>query len=106
MREKLEQMILEKMEKGLLDGMVGNDFIPSGCKTIHRKIIKDGIPQILKMGPDSKYFDNKENIRVAGKVTKKLLNSVTEKLEFIQKYGWLMNDPDAKAYSALFKKRK
>lgn len=105
--DELEKIILEKMNKGLLDGVVGNDFATgSYAKVTFRKIIKDGIPQILRFGSDSKFFDNKENIRVAGKQSVQLLETVAEKLSFLQKYGWLIDDPDVKAYSALFKTKK
>jgi len=102
--EKLEKIVLEKLNKGLLDGTVGNNFVTGDyAKVTFRKIIKNGIPQILRLGADSKFFDNKENIRVPGKESVQLFETLAEKLIFIQKYGWLINDPDIKAYSALFK---
>lgn len=105
--DELEKTILEKLNKGLLDGIVGNDFVTGDyAKVTFRKIIKDGIPQILRFGADSKFFDNKENIRVPGKKSVQLLETVPEILDFLKKYGWLMNDPDVKAYSALFKPKK
>lgn len=105
--DELEKIILEKLNKGLLDGIVGNDFETGDFKRVTvRKIIKDGIPQILRFGADSKYFDNKENIRVPGKKSVQLFETIAEKLDFLKKYGWLINDPDVKAYSALFKPKK
>nr|WP_024835457.1 hypothetical protein [Clostridium sp. 12(A)] len=104
---ELEKVILEKLSKGLLDGMIGNEFITGDhAKVGFQKIIKDGIPQIIRRGADSKFFNNKENVRVAGKVVKELFDTSAKKLLFLQKYGWLMNDVDVKAYSALFKPKK
>ncbi|MVB09541.1 hypothetical protein CAFE_01970 [Caprobacter fermentans] len=105
--DELEKIVLEKLNKGLLDGIVGNDFVTGDyAKVTFRKIIKDGIPQILRFGADSKFFDNKENVRVSGKESVQLFKTVIEKLGFIKKYGWLIDDPDVKAYSALFKPNK
>lgn len=105
--DDLEKIVLEKLNKGLLDGVVGNDFTTGNyAKVTFRKVIKDGIPQILRLGADSKFFDNKENIRVAGKKSVQLLETVAEKLSFLRKYGWLIDDADVKAYSALFKPKK
>jgi len=107
MKDELEQIVLEKLNKGLLDGLVGDDFVTGDyAKVTFRKIIKDGIPQILRFGAESKYFDNKENIRLPGKESVQLLETIAEKIEFLKKFGWLINDPDVKAYSALFKPKK
>lgn len=104
---ELEKVILEKLSKGLLDGMIGNEFITGDhTKVGFQKIIKDGIPQIVRHGADRKFFNNKENVRVAGKVVKELFDTSAKKLLFLQKYGWLMNDADVKKYSALFKPKK
>lgn len=104
---ELEKIVLEKLSKGLLDGVVGKDYHTGGYSTVtFRKIIKDGVPQIIRMGADSKYFDNKESVKVVGKQTVQLIESVADKLEFLRKYGWLMDDPDVKAYSAFFKPKK
>lgn len=107
MKDELEKIVLEKLNKGLLDGLVGDDFVTGDyAKVTFRKIIKDGIPQILRFGAESKYFDNKENIRLPGKESVQLLETIAEKIEFLKKFGWLINDPDVKAYSALFKPKK
>ena len=105
--KELEKTVLEKLEKGLLDGVVGYDFETGNyAKVTFRKIIKNGVPQILRFGADTKYFDNKETVRAAGKQSAQLFKTVAEKLNFLQRFGWLMNDPDVKAYSALFKPKK
>lgn len=105
--EVLEKTVLNKLNNGLLDGVVGDDFITGDhAKVTIRQIIEHGVPQTLRFGPGSKYFDNKETVRVAGNVTRKIFESVAEKLLFLQKFGWLIDDPDVKAYSALFKPKK
>ena len=104
---ELERTVLDKLSSGVLDGVVGDDFITGNhAKITIRKIVENGIPQILRYGADSRYFDNKENVRISGNVTKKLFETVAEKLQFLQKFGWLMDDPDVKAYSSLFKPTK
>lgn len=106
-KKELEKIVLEKLDKGLLDGVVGNDFVTGDyAKVTFRKIIKDGVPQILRFGADRKFFNNKENIRIPGKESVQIFKTVSEKLWFLQKFGWLMDDPDVKAYSALFKPKK
>lgn len=101
---ELENIIIEKLNKGLLDGPVGPDFNTGGHAIVTiRKFIVDGIPQIIRFGADRKYFDNKETIKIAGQKTVQLFESVADKLQFFQKYGFLLNDSDVKAYSALFK---
>lgn len=105
--KELEKIVLKKLEDGILDGIVGNDFNVGDYATVtYRKIIEDGIPKILRMSPDSKFFNNKENVKIAGKVTEEVFKTIPEKLSFLQKYGWLLDDPDVKAYSALFKPKK
>ena len=104
---ELEKLVLEKLDKGMLDGVVGKDYNTGGYATVtFRKAIINGIPQIIRFGADRKYFDNKETVKVAGKQTVQLIEEVADKLAFLQKYGWLIDDPDAKAYSAFFKPKK
>ena len=87
-----------------MDSVVG-DIWEGGsyAKVTTVKIIKDGIPQIVRYGAGSKHFDNKETVREAGKTTVQLFQTAAEKLAFMQKFGFLMNDPDVRAYSARFK---
>ncbi|MBQ9265162.1 MAG: hypothetical protein IJ189_13270 [Clostridia bacterium] len=103
----LEKTILEKLSSGQLDGVVGNDLITGDhAKVTIRTVIINGIPQILRFGPDHKYFDGKENIHVDGKKTIQLFETVADKLKFLQKFGWLLSDSDVKKYSAMYKPKK
>lgn len=105
-RTKEEKLLLTKLASGTLDGLVGNELFTSGGSTIW-KSIKNGIPGNYKQGPGGKFFDGKEKIHYSG-VLHTLQEWVTddEKLEFLQRFGWLMNDSDVKAYSAKFKPKK
>lgn len=94
---------MKKLASGVLDGFVGNDLTTSGGSTIW-KTIKNGVPVMFKQGPTKRFFNGKENERIEG-VLHTLQEWITDedKLEFLRKFGWLMNDPDVKAYSAKFK---
>lgn len=100
---KEEKNLLKKLASGVLDGFVGNDLTTSGGSTIW-KTIKNGVPVMFKQGPTKRFFNGKENECIEG-VLHTLQEWITDedKLEFLRKFGWLMNDPDVKAYSAKFK---
>ena len=105
--KKIEKLLLEKLEKGELDGQVGNTFVTGFHKKVYLdKLIIKGIPTFRRTGESSKFFDGKENVRIPGKVVDTVCNTVSEKLNFLQKYGWLMKDPDVVKYSAQFKPKK
>ena len=62
---------------------------------------------MFKQGPSRKFFNGKENERIEGVLhTLQEWSTDTEKLEFLRKFGWLMNDADVKKYSAKFKPKK
>ena len=98
-----EMYLLQKLSSGILDGIVGNDLYTSGGSRVWKAII-DGIPRQYKEGPGSRFFDGKENEYIPG--VRHVLDewlSDEEKLDFLRKFGWLMDDPDVNAYSAKFK---
>ena len=101
-----EKKLLQKMASGALDGLVGDNITTSGGSTVW-KSIKNGLPAMFKQGPGGKLFNGKENERYEG-VLHTLQKWVTddEKLQFLRKFGWLMQDTDVKAYSAKFKPKK
>lgn len=105
-RSKEEKRLLGKLLSGALDGIVGNDLTTSGGSTI-RTVIKNGIPTRYKQGPGGKFFNGKENERYEG-VLHTLEEWITDdqKLDFLQKFGWLIKDDDARTYSAKFKPKK
>ena len=100
-----KKCLLEKLSSGGLDGMVG-DLWYSGKSTCWREI-ENGIPAEYRQGPGGKFFDNRENEHYAG-VRHLIKKWVTdeERLEFLRKYGWLMNDEGVVAYSAKYKPHK
>lgn len=101
-----EKKLLQKMASGALDGFVGDNITTSGGSTVW-KSIKNGLPAMFKQGLGGKFFNGKENERYEG-VLHTLQKWVTddEKLQFLRKFGWLMQDTDVKAYSAKFKPKK
>ena len=101
-----EKSLLAKLASGLLDGPVGRDLETSGGSTVWTRI-KDGKPARLKEGPTTRFFNGKENEDIPGK--RHILeewDTDDEKLAFLQKFGWLMADDDARSYSAKFKPKK
>ena len=103
---KEEKNLLQKLASGALDGIVGNDLTTPGGSTVW-KMISNGIPAMFKQGPGGKFFNGKENIRYEGVLhTLQEWTTDEEKLQFIQKFGWLMEDADVKKYSAKFKPKK
>jgi len=102
-----EKGLLAKLASGALDGMVGNEKTYSGYKNVYcGKYIKDGVPVSYRQGESSRFFNGKKNERIPGSRTEERYDTDDRKLEFIQKYGWLTDDDDAKAYSAKYKPKK
>lgn len=99
--------MLDKLNTGELDGPVGREYVYHGYKDItYGKYIKDGIPVSYREGESSKFFNGKENERIPGKREEQHYTSDIAKLQFLQKYGWLLNDTDVQIYSAKFKPEK
>lgn len=98
-----EKELLQKLSSGELDGLVGNVVFTTGNSSVWTEI-RDGNPVRYKQGPGGKFFDGKENVRYEG--VKHLLEewkTDDEKLAFLQKYGWLIENDDVKNYSSKFK---
>lgn len=99
-----EKHLLEKLESGKLDGFVGDERVYRGYKKVYcGKYIKDGVPVSYRQGEDSRFFNGRENENIPGKREEEHFDTDDRKLEFIQKYGWLIDDDEVKAYSAKFK---
>ena len=97
-----ELNLLAKMESGALNGLVGDTW-QAGKSTCWR-VIEDGIPREYKRGPGGKFFNGKENERYSGVLHLECeWHSDELKIAFLRTYGWLMSDPDVRAYSAKFK---
>ena len=95
-----EKHLLNKLESGALDGFVGDERVYRG------KYIKNGEPVSYRQGEDSRFFNGRENEQIPGKREEEHFDTDDRKLEFLQKYGWLIDDEEVKAYSAKFKPSK
>lgn len=99
-----ERALLAKLESGALDGMVGDEREYRGYRSVYcGKYIMDGIPVSYRQGQSERFFNGRENERIPGKREEERYDTAGRKLEFLQRYGWLMDDPDVCAYSAKYK---
>ena len=99
-----ELILLERLNARELDGRVGDTYPDNGYgSSLWFEIIK-GIPMQMKLGPGGKFFNNKENERWESEPKiKHRYRTNDEKLLFLRKYGYLMNDQAVKDYSAKYK---
>ena len=99
-----EKGLLAKIESGVLDGMVGDERAYVGHKNVYcGKYIKDGEPVSYRKGESSRFFNGKENEKIPGKIIEERYDTDDKKLEFLQRYGWLIDDEDTRAYSRRYK---
>ena len=88
-KEQLEEIILQKLNAGKLDGQVGGDF--PALKETYRRLIRNGVPQRVSICPNHP------------EVVERKYETTEEKLEFLCSAGWMMDDPDVNLYSSLYK---
>ena len=105
-RDKMTQeelTLLKRLSSGELDGVVGDEFVTSGGSSIWKRIV-GGVPMQTRQGPGGRSFNGRESERFDGvfRVTHRW-ESDEEKLEFLQKYGWLMKDKEAQNYSSRYR---
>lgn len=104
---KEERNLLDKLASGLLDGMVGDEREYRGYKSVYcGKYIKDGIPISYRQGASERFFNGRENERIPGKHEEERYDTDERKIEFLQRYGWLIDDEEVRTYSAKFKPKK
>ena len=102
-----ELNLLAKLASGALDGMVGDERVYHCYKSIYcGKYIKDGVPVSYRQGESERFFNGRENERIPGKREEERYDTEDRKLEFLQRYGWLMDDEEVRTYSANFKPKK
>ena len=102
-----EDNLLLRLASGELDGMVGNERTYGTYKHVHcGKYIKDGEPIAYRRGEAERFFDGKETEKIPGKLEENHFDTDTRKLEFLQRYGWLIDDEEVRAYSAKFKPKR
>lgn len=99
-----ERNLLEKLASGVLDGVVGREKVYAGYKNVYcGKYIKDGEPISYREGESNRFFNSAENEWISGKREEYHYDTDDRKLEFLQRYGWLMDDEAVRTYSAKFK---
>ena len=99
-----ERRLLAKLASGVLDGMVGDEREYKNYTSVFcGKYIMDGEPISYRQGESTRFFIGKENKRILEKREEEHFNTDEKKLQFLQRYGWLMNDEDVCAYSAKYK---
>lgn len=99
-----EKSLLAKLASGLLDGMVGDEREYRGYRSVFcGKYIQDGEPVSYRQGASSRFFNGEENEIIPGRREEEHFDTDDRKLEFLQRYGWLTDDDEVKAYSAKYK---
>lgn len=101
-----ERNLIDRFKNGEFNGIVGDFFGTNGGSTVWTEI-RDGKATRYKEGPSKRFFNGKENERTGGALHV-LAEWATDAqiLEFLQKFGWLLTDKAANAYSAKFKPKK
>jgi hypothetical protein len=95
------------LASGILNGMVGDEREYRGYKNVYcGKYIKDGKPVSYRQGQSERFFNGRENENISGKRKEEHFDTDEKKLEFLQRYGWLIDDEDVRSYSAEFKSKK
>ena len=99
-----EKNILAKLASGVLDGVVGNELECGDYNKVYvGKYIKDGVPVSYREGEGSRFFNGKENEYIPGKRVEESYDTDEKKLNFMKKFGWLVDDEDTKNYSSKYK---
>ena len=100
--EELE--LLSRLKSGELDGPVGDVCLDNGHGSTVWREIKNGIPIQMKIGPGGKFFNNEENEHWNSEPRVDYRWQTDDaKLFFLRRYGYLMNDPFVKVYSAKYR---
>ncbi len=104
MMSEEEKNLLSRLATGEFDGPVGDIREYGVHKTVYcGKCISGGIPISFREGASERFFNGKENERIPGRRTEERYETDDRKLEFLQRYGFLMNDAAVQEYSAKFK---
>ena len=99
-----ELILLERLKSRELDGRVGDTYHDNGYGSSLCFEINHGVPVQVQLGPGGKFFNNEENEHWSSepKIVHRYLSD-DEKILFLRRYGWLMNDSAVKDYSAKYK---
>lgn len=94
-RSSMEKQLLERLNNGLLDGLIGSGF-NMGTLTSHA-LIENGRPMLVK------YLTEKGPVKEA-MVVEKEFETDEGKLWFLRNHGWKMEDVHAQLYSRIYKR--
>lgn len=103
-----ERKLLEKLSSGVLDGMVGDERVYRVYRSVYcGKEIRNGVPIFYRQnGSSSEMPVGKKTIQAFPEREEDIFDTDERKLEFLQRFGWLMDDEDVKAYSAKYKPKR
>lgn len=101
-----EQKLLDMLAGGVLDGSVG-DVREYHCyhSVRCRMVIRNGVPIICRQNERNGTFCSKAGISYPDGYQEDAFDTAERKLEFLQRFGWLIDDEAVKAYSAKYKSR-
>ena len=96
--------LLDKLRSGDLNGKFCEPLLDNGYGSSIQLEVRDGIPVQVKCGPSGKFFNGKENEpwKSVPRVNIKWRTD-DQKLFFLQKYGFLSDDEEVRAYSNKYK---
>ncbi len=89
---EIEQKLLDKLKKGLLDGVIPGDFHWKAQGRVCRMIIVGGIPYYIS-------FMEQPDASNMTFVVEQHYETDEMKLWFLKMHGWAMNDPEVLEYS-------
>ena len=93
-----ERHLLDKLASGALDGRVGDEReYHHYYRILCGKFIRGGVPVAYRQGVESR------NVPAPSERTEETFVTDDQKLRFLQRFGWLMEDDDVRAYSSRFK---
>lgn len=92
----MEKELLGKLEKGILDGIVGSDF-NFGTGRIYRMVIVAGVPCRINFPEDTEPTETTT-------ICENRFETDEGKLWFLRNHGWKMTDPDVNRYSRTYKR--
>lgn len=103
-RTQEETNLLLRLTNGELDGTVGDQRTYGTYKHVCcGKYIKNGEPVSYRHGEAERFFNGKETEKIPGRLEEEHFDTEDRKLEFLRRYGWLIDDDEVRAYSAKYK---
>lgn len=94
-RKEMERQLLDRLQEGLLDGLIGSGFNMGTLTSC--TLIEDGCPMLVK------YLTEKGPVTEA-MIVEKEFETDEGKLWFLRNHGWKMEDVYAQLYSRIYKR--